>query len=52
MSFRVQQYTLMKDVLAAQSKPKSPGQEYQHAPLVIFEIYFFLKNSVRTYGIV
>ena len=35
LTFRIQQYSLMKDVLAAQQKPRSPGQEYLFAPLLV-----------------
>ncbi|KAI8908072.1 Brix domain-containing protein [Gorgonomyces haynaldii] len=34
-SFHVKEYALMKDVLRLQSKPKSPGIEFQHPPLVV-----------------
>jgi ribosome biogenesis protein SSF1/2 len=34
LTFRVHEYALAKDVLMAQSKPKSPGSEFIYAPLV------------------
>ena len=33
--FKVESYSLIKDVLALQNKPKSPGSEFKTAPLVI-----------------
>lgn len=33
--FQVLEYSLMKDVLALQKKPKSPGSEYNCAPLLV-----------------
>lgn len=32
---RIQSYSLMKDVLALQKKPKSPGNEFRTAPLLV-----------------
>jgi ribosome biogenesis protein SSF1/2 len=34
LTFRVCTYSLARDVLAAQRRPKSPGIEFQTAPLV------------------
>ncbi len=34
LTFRVHEYALIRDVLASQMKPRSPGQEFQQAPLV------------------
>lgn len=33
--FRVHSYSLMKDVAAAQIRPRSPGQEYHESPLLV-----------------
>lgn len=36
LTFRVVNYSLAKDVLASQRRPKSPGNEFMNAPLVSF----------------
>ncbi|KAJ3292854.1 hypothetical protein HK104_004955 [Borealophlyctis nickersoniae] len=35
LTFRITSYSLAKDVLALQNKPKSPGTEFKTAPLVV-----------------
>jgi ribosome biogenesis protein SSF1/2 len=35
ITFHVEEYSLAKDVLKLQRRPKSPGLEYLHAPLVV-----------------
>lgn len=35
ITFHVETYSLIKDVLALQARPKSPGHEYQSSPLVV-----------------
>lgn len=35
VSFRLDSYTLTKDVLALQKRPKSPGSDFKTAPLVV-----------------
>lgn len=35
ITFHVESYSLIKDVLALQARPKSPGHEYQTSPLVV-----------------
>ncbi|KAJ3042852.1 hypothetical protein HDV00_006413 [Rhizophlyctis rosea] len=35
LTFRVNSYSLTRDVLALQNKPKSPGTEFKTAPLVV-----------------
>lgn len=50
LSFRVERYSLMKDILNASRHPRSIGMEYLSAPLVrsiwkFFFIYSVLLNS-------
>jgi ribosome biogenesis protein SSF1/2 len=35
LTFHVEQYSLVKDILSIQQKPKSPGTEFMTAPLVV-----------------
>jgi ribosome biogenesis protein SSF1/2 len=35
VTFHIETYSLVKDVLAMQSRPKSPGLEFQVSPLVV-----------------
>ena len=35
ITFKLESYSLIKDCLKMQAKPKSPGSEYEHAPLVV-----------------
>jgi len=35
LTFRVQNYSLMKDVVALQKRPHSPGAEFEHSPLIV-----------------
>ena len=45
LCFKIVNYSLIKDVLNAQVKPKSPGMEYRFAPLVFYFIFFLKKKE-------
>jgi ribosome biogenesis protein SSF1/2 len=40
LTFRVKEYSLIKDITAIQQRPRSAGPEFQHAPLVCSLFYF------------
>ncbi|KAI3648017.1 hypothetical protein MP228_008238 [Amoeboaphelidium protococcarum] len=35
LTFKIEQYALIRDIIACQSKPRSPGKEYSQAPLLV-----------------
>ncbi|KAI3639217.1 hypothetical protein MIR68_002747 [Amoeboaphelidium protococcarum] len=35
LTFKIEQYALIRDIIACQAKPRSPGKEYSQAPLLV-----------------
>lgn len=47
LTFRVIDYTLIKDVTEMHVRPRSPGQEYQHAPLLVLNNFKSQERQVK-----
>lgn len=47
MNFKINQYSLAKDVLANQINPRSPGQEYLQSPLLVLNNFNSGDNDVK-----
>lgn len=48
MMFRVEEYSLMRDIAASQKRPRSPGTEYSQPPLVSLIMLFSLISDHMT----
>ena len=47
LTFRVTQFSLMRDVLSAQGHARSPGTEYQTAPLLVMNNFSASENHLK-----
>ncbi|KAL6067945.1 rRNA-binding ribosome biosynthesis protein [Balamuthia mandrillaris] len=49
LTFRIDSYTLSRDIVRLQLHPKSPGSEYKHPPLVVLNNFNFKGASKETH---
>lgn len=50
MTFRVEQYSLIRDITATQKRPRSPGMEYASPPLLVLANFNSADNHVKLMG--